>query len=105
MPMFLGTSFMVSKTPIFNIDANNSQNVALTNRLQTFEESINSFMAFSSDRTVITSANNTLIKVMILFVTYVEKTKTKTQGNSEGENIRLLSYNSRGFGLVAQQFC
>ena len=60
MPMFLGTSFMVSKTPIFNTDANNSENVALTNRLQTLEESINSFMSFSSDRTVITSTNNTL---------------------------------------------
>ena len=60
LPMFLGTSFMVSKTPIFNSDANNSENVALTNRLQTLEESINLFMAFSSDRTVITSTNNTL---------------------------------------------
>ena len=60
MPMLLGTSFMVSKTPIFNTDANNSENVALTNRLQTLEESVNSFMAFSSDRTVITSIDNTL---------------------------------------------
>ena len=54
MPMSLGTSFMVSKTPIFNTDANNSENVALTNRLQTLEESINLFVAFSSDCTVIT---------------------------------------------------
>ena len=60
MPMLLGTSFMVSKTHIFNTDANNSENVALTTRLQTLEESINSFMAFSSDRTIITSTNNTL---------------------------------------------
>ena len=31
MLIFLGTSFMVSKTPIFNTDANNSENVASTN--------------------------------------------------------------------------
>ena len=60
MPMFLGTCFMVSKTPIFNTDANNSEIVTLTDRVQTLEESINSFMAFSSDRTVINSTNNTM---------------------------------------------
>ena len=60
LPMFLGRNFLVSKTAIFNTDANNSENVALTNRLYTLEESMNSFMTFSSDRTVMTSTNNTL---------------------------------------------
>ena len=62
VPLFLGTSNMVSKTSIFYTDSNNIDNVTLTNRLKTLEESINSFMTFNSEtkiaeRTIISCVN------------------------------------------------
>ena len=48
LPIFLGTSAMVARTPLFNTSRNNDNKV-LTNRLKILEDAINSFMSSSTD--------------------------------------------------------
>ena len=81
---------MVSKTPIFYTDSNNIDNVTLTNRLKTLEESINSFMAFNSEtkiaeRPIISCNDNTL--TVDSAITEVSHTTVGKKVNSGGPKL------------------
>ena len=52
LPIFLGTSDTVARTPLFNISLN-TDNKELTNRLKIPEDAINSFMSSSSDTKIL----------------------------------------------------
>ena len=47
LPMFLGTSKMIMKTPVYNTDPNNCDNGILANRLKVLEEAVNSLIKVS----------------------------------------------------------